>query len=226
MTDIATKQPIFILGIPRSGTSLVTAILHACGVFLGITVPGGGSENPLGFFENIYLREQVNKWLLEKMGVDILGVKTLPPLDQLPRVTGLEDTVRGLLEHEGYQNDMAWAFKDCKLTLLWPIYLQAFPDAKWVIVRRDDEGIINSCLKTSFMRQHSEDPQFWKQWIFEYQKRLLELKKTTPHYQEIWPETLMNGNTDSAQTLIQWLGLEWNEAEVRALLHPEFWHAA
>lgn len=41
---------MIITGMPRSGTSLVAGILHACGVYVGDYTCGRG--NPKGFFEN------------------------------------------------------------------------------------------------------------------------------------------------------------------------------
>lgn len=59
--DDLLDRPVLICGLPRSGTSLTAGILAICGLWLGRTVPGGGSENPKGFFENVFLRERINK---------------------------------------------------------------------------------------------------------------------------------------------------------------------
>ena len=220
------SQPVFVLGLPRSGTSLIAAALHGCGAFVGETVPGGGPENPLGFFENTYIREKVNKQILDKIGADPLGVSALPALKDLPKVKGLAETLRDLLLYQGYKDGDRWLFKDAKLTLLWPIYLSTFPDARWVIVRRRDEDIITSCLKTGFMRQHSDDPAFWQRWIDDYKRRLERLKQESTLVYEIWPHNLMDGQFSDLETLVGKLGLDWNESEVSSLINPAFWHAA
>lgn len=54
--DRVTVEPIVVLGTPRSGTSLVSGLLHAHGVWVGTCRPAD-DINPRGFFENIALRE-------------------------------------------------------------------------------------------------------------------------------------------------------------------------
>ena len=82
------ENPIFVTGLPRSGTSMVAGCLHQCGAWVGNTV-AGGVGNEKGFFENIALREQLVKRLLTTMGCDPLGVKSLPQYDMVPSVNGL-----------------------------------------------------------------------------------------------------------------------------------------
>ena len=218
------NTPIFVLGLPRSGTSLIAGILEICGTWLGNTVPGGGVENPKGFFENIYLREQVNKKILSSLGADTLGVKRLPALESLPPVNGLKPVIRSGLEENGYDYSRPWLFKDAKLTLLWPIYHSAFPNAHWIIVRRDTKHIIASCLNTSFMKTHSRDHQFWAQWADEYLARLDALKSSQCTWSEIWTPKIINGEFDELATLVQQLDLQWRTKAVQQFINPHYWH--
>ena len=218
------KTPIFVLGLPRSGTSLVAGVLKICGAWLGNTVPGGGQENPKGFFENIYLREQINKTILNALKVDPLGVNLLPDSSNLPPINGLTEMIEQGLQADGYGYTQPWLFKDAKITLLWPAYLKAFPNAHWVIVRRDSKHIISSCLNTSFMRQHSSDPHYWSAWIDEYLSRLEDLKQATSNYTEIWTPSLIEGDTSTLKEMNRSLALSWNEEEVTKFITPEYWH--
>jgi len=43
---------IFIIGMHRSGTSMITGILHKCGLELGGNLLMGARDNPLGHFES------------------------------------------------------------------------------------------------------------------------------------------------------------------------------
>jgi len=218
------NSPIFVLGLPRSGTSLIAGSLKICGAWLGDTVPGGGVENPRGFFENIFLREQINKKILDALQVDPLGVQSLPDIDKLPPVEGLETMIKQALETNGYDHAQPWLFKDAKLTLLWPAYMNVFPNAHWVIVRRDPEHIISSCLNTSFMKKHSNDPKFWASWIAEYLSRLEDLKIATNKYTEIWTSPIINGDFSDLKKLSNTLQLSWNDAEIANFINPDYWH--
>lgn len=218
------NAPIFVLGLPRSGTSLLAGILKICGAWLGNTVPGGGVENPKGFFENIYLREQVNKKILNRLDVDPLGVQKLPSLESLPPVHGLKEVIRTGLEENGYDHLHPWLFKDAKLTLLWPVYLEAFPNAHWIIVRRETEHIIASCLNTSFMKKQSSDYQFWVNWANEYLTRLETLKQTQCSWSEIWSPKIINGELDELAILVEQLGLHWQPKIAQQFINPDYWH--
>ena len=218
------NTPIFVLGLPRSGTSLIAGILEICGAWLGDTVPGGGVENPKGFFENIYLREQVNKKILNSLDVDPLGVQKLPELATLPAIDGLKEVIRSGLKKEGYDSSRPWLFKDAKLTLLWPVYLKAFPNAHWVIVRRETQHIIASCLNTSFMKKQSSNPSFWRNWSDEYLLRLDALKQSQCSWSEIWSPKIINGELDELAVLVEQLGLHWQPETVQQFINPDYWH--
>lgn len=222
---LSKTPPIFVLGIPRSGTSMIAGALHLCGAWIGATVPGGPS-NPEGFFENVALRERVLKPMLERQGADPLGVRALPELDRLTPLPELKNEVLRHLAQENYSGgDRAWLYKDCKLTLVWPIWRAAFPDARWIIVRRPAEDIVRSCLRTRFMNQHSLDPDFWRAWIGEYEKRLEALKSSGVWWREIDSHEAVTSDLDPIRSLANDLGLKWDDRAVRAFVKPQYWHA-
>ncbi len=217
-------QPVFLLGLPRSGTSMCAGALAACGLWLGETV-GPAPENPKGFFENVALREGFNKKLLGHLRADPLGVDPLPDLGQVEALAlhGLEDFVVQSLKHQAYGFDRPWGFKDAKLTLLWPIWLAAFPGARWLIVRRGAGDVVASCLRTRFMVQHSKDPAFWRAFIAAYNLRLDELKAATPHWRELEVEPVMAGDLAGLEAAVDWAGLPWDETAVTEFVDRRHW---
>jgi len=217
-------SPIFVLGLPRSGTSMIAGALGICGAWTGSTVPGGTAANPKGFFEHIVLREHFTKRILTLMGCDPLGVTKLPPVELHGEIEGLDELVRAAIEKDGYAYDRRWLYKDAKLSLIWPFFNKAFPDATWLIVRRDEEGFINSCLNTYFMKQHSQDREFWKQFAQEYRIRLEALKRSGVEFLEISTPEIINGNFAELETLISRLGLTYREKELREFICPAYWH--
>ncbi len=226
LAHLSKTPPIFVLGIPRSGTSMITGALHLCGAWIGETVPGGPS-NPEGFFENVALRERVLKPMLERQGADPLGVRSLPDLDRLMPLPDFKNDVLRHLMREGYPGDeRVWLYKDCKLALLWPLWREAFPDARWVIVRRPLEDIVRSCLRTRFMSQHSLDPDFWRSWISEYERRLEALKSSGVWWREVESQAAVLSSLDPIRSLVDDLDLKWNEQAVRAFIKPQHWHTS
>ncbi len=223
MPDFFTK-PIFVLGLPRSGTSMVAGAFAACGAWTGTTVPGGGPENPKGFFEHYVIREQVTKAILTQLGCDPLGVRKLPPVDLRGDIPTLSSVLKGIIEKDGYQFDKPWLYKDAKLTLLWPIFKNAFPSAHWIIVKRDEEGFINSCLRTHFMNQHSQKRKFWKQFAKQYRLRLKTLKLSGANTFEVSTPDIINGKLSGLKHVINEAGLSCDEQALADFISPSYWH--
>jgi hypothetical protein len=217
------NHPIFVLGLPRSGTSMVAGSLGICGAWTGSTVPGN-PENPKGFFEHVVIREHIVRKMLVDLGYDPMGVRKLPPVDLQIEVQGLADIIRGIVERDGYQFNVPWLIKACKLTLLWPVFKKAFPDATWIIVRRDEEGLIDSCLRTSFMKHHSPDRNFWKNFSEEYRIRLDALKNSGANVLEISTPEMISGNFDHFREAVSQLGLTYREEELMEFISPAYWH--
>ena len=203
---------------------MIAGSLGICGAWTGSTVPGGGPENPKGFFEHSSIREHVTKKILKDLGCDPLGVRKLPPVDLQIEVFGLADTIKSIIEKDGYRQDRPWLLKDAKLTLLWPIFKKAFPDATWIVVRRDEEGFINSCLRTSFMKQHSQDCDFWKNYAEEYRVRIEALINSGAHVLEIFSPDVIKGNFGQFKEVVPRLGLTFRESELKEFISPDYWH--
>jgi len=218
------NSPIFVLGLPRSGTSMIAGSLGICGAWTGSTVPGGGPENPKGYFEHTVIREHVTKKILTNLGCDPLGVRNLPPIDLQIEVPRLAQVIQEILERDGYKHDNPWLLKDAKLTLLWPIYKRAFPGATWLVVRRDEEGFINSCLRTYFMKQHSQNRDFWKKFAEEYRLRINALINSGANVLEISSPDVVNGQFENLKEVVSRLGLTYREKELKEFISPAYWH--
>lgn len=218
------KQPIFVLGLPRSGTSMVAGALKLCGAWAGTTVAGGGTSNPRGFFEHIVLRENIIKKLLVELGCDPLGVVNLPPQELDVEVPNLAYVIDEMLKLDGYKSDRPWMFKDVKLTLLWPLFLNAYPLAKWVVVKRNKDDIVRSCLRAPFMKQHSTKTEFWEKFIDDYLLRLDFLQQATHFCYELRAEEIVSGQLGSLRKLTNDLGMVFEEDAVRNFVAPKFWH--
>src|SRR5690606_36215574 len=124
-TLLEERPMIIVTGAARSGTSLTTRILQAHGCHLGSTVNG--------LYENTDVRDGVVKRYLRSIGADPLGQSILADTDNLAYVPGWRKTV----ERHFRAFPKPWAYKCAKATLIWPVWHEAFPDAKWIIVRRN-----------------------------------------------------------------------------------------
>jgi hypothetical protein len=216
-------EPVFIVGPPRSGTSLVTGALGECGLWLGPRWPGTRA-NPKGFFENPDFKRQVTKRLLGELGADPLGVEPLPPLDQPAPCPWLRVEIQAVIENQGYVGRVVWGVKDPKLTLLWPTLSRCFPRARWVVVRRDPKDIRQSCRRAPFLAYRNCDEVFWEQFVQEYEVRLNALVEAVPRCREIRPCTLVDGDMGPFHDIVDWLGLLWRSELIARLVEPSLWH--
>lgn len=219
------EHPVFVTGLPRSGTSMVTGLLGVCGLWLGHTVPGG-KENIRGFFENVILRERVQKEVLRQGNFDPLGVRHLPPTNWHPVIRNFREIVAAALRAQGYDGEKQWGFKDAKLTLTWRLWHEHFPAARWVIVRRPTEQVIASCLRTSFMKPHSPDPAFWQRFVEAYLDRLETLQRTVSWSRTVEATAIAGGRFDELAKLVGDLDLAWSPDAARDFVAPASWNAA
>jgi hypothetical protein len=212
--------PILITGCARSGTSMTAGIFQLCGAFGG-EVSGPNRHNKRGMFENVQVREGIVKPYLRSIGMDALGQWPLPDIDNLVSIDNLKEQVESLMISEGYSSG-AWYVKQAKFCLIWTAIIWAFPNAKWIIVRRTDEDIINSCLKTTFMRAFSDAPG-WQKWIDVHKQRFEEMKKAGLLIKEVWPSKYVAGDFSEIKEAVEWAGLSWNEKEVLPFVEPALW---
>jgi hypothetical protein len=226
-------SPILITGAARSGTSLVAGAINLCGAFGG-NMSGPNRNNQKGMFENNTIRNNILKPYLRELGVDSLGQYPLPVIEKLLIPTDLKNKVERVMINEGYCKG-AWMYKGAKMCLTWPIWNYAFPDAKWIIVRRNTCDIVNSCLKTSFMRAFQRQAfrnaigvkseyNGWVWWVQQHEKRFIEMMNTGLNIKIIWPERMVNGDYSQLMDAIQWLGLKWN-SKVLSFVDPKLWKA-
>jgi hypothetical protein len=226
-------SPILITGISRSGTSLTAGAIHICGAFKG-TTSHISEHNAKGMFENNTIKETILKPYLEYCGVDKMCQYPLPDIDNLPVFPKLKERIQEVMFDEGYKNGF-WMYKDTEMTLLWKCFHNAFPDAKWVIVRRDTEDIINSCFRTGFMTAFSkkenqlavganDEYEGWLWWVNQHLQRFKEMHESGLNIFEITPQKFVGGNYTELYALIEWLGLKWN-SEVLSFIDPRLFHA-
>jgi hypothetical protein len=193
----------FVTGCARSGTTLTMSVLRACGANLGNT-------NTLNEITGI--RDGLVKPYLKRAGADPLGQHPLP--DHVPP----DDHWRRKVEMAAGEADVA---KIIKGVLFWPLWVQHFPEARWLIVMRDPERIAQSCVRTSFMRAYTSTDD-WRWWAQQYHARCSELAAQAQTF-TVWPGRFVRGDFGEIREAVEFLGYTWNEA-AREVVNPSRWH--
>ena len=226
------QSPILITGAARSGTSMVAGIINMCGAFGG-EMSGPNRSNQKGMFENARIRNDIVKPYLEQIGVDKMGQYPLPDVDSLMIPTDLRKRVEQVMIDQGYKSG-PWMYKGAKMCLAWPIWHYAFPNAKWIIVRRKTGDIIQSCLKTGFMRAFireeaqklvgaKSEKEGWLWWVHQHEKRFVEMINEGVNCKIVWPQRMVYGDYQQIHEMLDWLGLEW-KSEVLNFIDPLLFH--
>lgn len=159
---MSSKPPIIIIGMHRSGTSLLTKFLAELGLFIGqkldrnheaiffqqlntwlLKLADSSWSHPASFqnmLQHKLLRKQseatIHYWLSSRSSLDFLGLMNY------------------LRYRTPHNLPFSWGWKDPRTTITLPIWLEIFPNAKVLHVVRNGVDVANSLLKRS---QHALD---------------------------------------------------------------------
>lgn len=146
------RPPIIVIGMHRSGTSLVTRVLEQLGLFMGWRKE---SNDEAWFFHLL------NKWLLVQAGGSwecpgairhILEAEDVrrSVVDYLDMTMGSPRAVSylGLRRYVRYRTiknlDEPWGWKDPRNTFTLPLWLEVFPEARVIHVMRHGVDVAES----------------------------------------------------------------------------------
>lgn len=226
-------DPILITGCARSGTSMVAGSINLCGAFGG-RMSGPNQNNKKGMFENHEIRQRIVKPFLRQLGVDPMGQFPLARIEKLVIPTNWRNQIEAVFRRQGYKRG-SWFYKGAKACQIWPVWHYAFPNAKWIIVRRKTGDIIRSCLKTGFMRAFrsrnncqaigvENEWEGWRWWVRKHEQLFVEMINAGLNCKIVWPERMVDGDYHQMMETIDWLGLKWN-SEVMNFIEPKLWKA-
>lgn len=138
-------QIICVLGMHRSGSSLLAQILHRNGIAIGKNLVRKSSYNPDGHFEDRFILH-INKKIL----IHFEGTWDRPP--HLPEGWLEDPFVQRLLEQaRDYHREVTsqydrFLFKDPRTCLLLPFWQAAFGDMLYVVILRHPDSVVRSIL--------------------------------------------------------------------------------
>lgn len=203
------NSPILITGVQRSGTSMIAGIINLCGVY-------GGEMNQM--FENKEILKNIVQPYLIANKADQQGQYPLPDVNSLEiPVSWASDVLKIINSPNG-----TWMYKGSQMALMHPVWAYAFPNAKWVVVRRQDDDIVESCLHTTYMNAFNNEDNIkavgatdkkdaWYWWVRQHNKRFVEMIEKGLNCKQIHPERMVYGDYTQIHEMLDWLGLKWND---------------
>lgn len=129
---------LIIAGFHRSGTSLLTQLLHSGGLFVGDRLLGAMPSNPYGHFEDEEVLS-LHRAILDRYGDDWQWAE--PRAFRIGRVHW--EQMRAFVRKRELQHER-WGFKDPRVCLFMGAWKYLLPDAKVVIVYRDPGECVRS----------------------------------------------------------------------------------
>lgn len=207
------NQPIFITGVERSGSSLIAKIFDICHVYTGAVST---------MYEHLGVKILMDNYLYENRNGELF-----PDSKYLKIPVTWETSVRRVIEAGGYK-DGPWLCKASRMAQMWPVWHYAFPNARWIIVRRKSPDIIQSCIKTGYMKTFKDpvnlirvkvqtEEEGWLWWIHQYEKKFVEMIEAGVNCKQIWPERMVHGDYQQIYETLEWLGLKWNSKIVETI---------
>ena len=161
---------VVILGMHRSGTSLVAHLLHQMGVNMGEVFLEADEYNPGGYWEDTEFLA-VNKALLAAAGGDWRHPPSVEDMESV-RVD-LESEMVDLIKCRSDANKH-WGWKDPRTCLTLPLWARYLDGQRYVVCRRKAADI-----EASLRRCHPEDDVEWGALIDQYYGRLMDFLLTT-----------------------------------------------
>lgn len=120
-----TPDPILVVSLPRSGSSMVAGAFAKHGVWTGTCRPPN-EHNPRGYFESLPIERLIGRMCGHRVNRG----------DPAPEVDGWREQVETAIRRDGYDGG-PWLWKGSALYA--PLWHEFTPT--WVIVRRDTDAV-------------------------------------------------------------------------------------
>ncbi len=214
------KEVVFVLGMHRSGTSLVTGLLRHAGLELGSNLLMHAKDNPKGHFEDRKFIN-INNDILKSCG----GSWRAPP--KLQRIKFDVNTSKRVVDFlRGWKVGKV-GLKDPRTCLtfhLWVVairYLQEDTKIKAVIVQRPHEQIAHSLQKRNGFTIQQGLKLTWL-----YNKALIaNLSKTGVSFIITNYEDYFKDAKAALQPVVDFCGLQMpTPFNMRTFIDPKLWH--
>lgn len=239
------SKVLVILGMHRSGTSMVTHWLHACGLQVGEQLLGGGVGNVQGHFEDLELYWLHRRWL-EHHRLPHTGFVAAP----VPGFSAaLKQQLRQLIAERNARHPQ-WGWKEPRTCLFLDDYRELLPDAHYAVIFRAFGETVSSMI-VRIIRQKDQKhatrgglrgwwwfnirrqrlwhrllrrdaSRFLKSWIF-YNQRILEGLRRIPGGRKVVVrfKSLVNGDDERLfDVLTKSWGFELHRVPARNIYRP------
>lgn len=194
-----SKEIIIVVEVPRSGAGMIAGCLKLAGAISGQT-------------DRLNRDIEVCKvldTLLSQLKADRSGLFPLPAEKRTKSYS--KNKMRSmLLTAMNYKSGQIHFLYDYRFLLTWRIWNNYFPDAKWIMVRRNEQEIVESCKKTGWMDRFGDEAG-WYWLIDQYLMQYNQMRQNVKNLTVVHPERMITEDYSEMQKTIEWAGLQWTD---------------
>jgi hypothetical protein len=139
------SKTLMVVGMHRSGTSLITNWLYNCGLQLGEHLLEANTGNVEGHFEDVeFLR--MHEEILTSNDFPSSGYVYDKEIDiSVYQLEKLKSVIK--IKNRRYKQ---WGWKEPRTCLFLQLYRELLPNSKYLVIFRDYPSVVNSLLKRDF----------------------------------------------------------------------------
>jgi hypothetical protein len=176
LSSTASSAPIIIIGMHRSGTSMVTRLLEQAGLFVGWKKDNNHEARLFGFLNHWLLLQSGASWdnptpianLLTNDEVRLLVVNYMQTLMRTRHAINYTGWKLFWRYRDIHKLAIPWGWKDPRNTYTLPLWLDLFPQARIIHVMRHGVDVAHS-LSVRYQKllaqakNHSPSPAYY--WL-------------------------------------------------------------
>jgi len=139
------SKTLMVVGMHRSGTSLISNWLYRCGLQLGEHMLEAGTGNVEGHFEDVeFLR--MHEEILTSNAFPASGFVYDKVIDiSVYQLEKLKSVIK--VKNQLYRQ---WGWKEPRTCLFLDLYRELLPNSKYLVIVRDYSAVVHSLLKRDF----------------------------------------------------------------------------
>lgn len=206
MEHNSASTAILLLGMHRSGTSVMTRVVNLLGVELGSHFLPPAEDNPKGFWEHLGAYE-IHERVLAALGRTWHDMSEMPEgWMEHPSVIQAVGEIEQLIREE-FNGSPLWAVKDPRMCRLAPLWVKATKNlgirtVAIIVVREPMEVAASLVVRDGWTRPHSY--LMWTQHFLEAEASTRDLQRIIVSYEALMSDWRGSVNRAARELDISW----------------------